>query len=50
MERRRRIESGGAKGLGSARSHGGLVVGGTVYTELLAEPERKEEFVDRFFA
>jgi predicted nucleic acid-binding protein len=38
------------KALDQARSHGGLVVSGAVYAELLAEPERNEEFVDRFFA
>ena len=38
------------KALDEARSRGGLVVSGAVYAELLAEPECKEEFVDRFFA
>jgi predicted nucleic acid-binding protein len=38
------------KALDQAHSHGGLAVSGAVYAELLAEPERNEEFVDRFFA
>jgi len=37
-------------GLKSARSAGSLIVSAPVYAELLAYPERTEEFLDSFFA
>lgn len=38
------------KALDEVRLRGALVVSAPVYAELLAEPGRNEEFVDRFFA
>jgi predicted nucleic acid-binding protein len=37
------------RALDEARSSSGIVVNGAVYAELLAEPGRDEEFLDRFF-
>ena len=38
------------RALDEVRSRGALVVSAPVYAELLAEPQRDEKFVDRFFA
>src|SRR5947207_5749701 len=37
------------RALDEVRSRGALVVSAPVYAELLAEPQRDEKFVDRFF-
>src|SRR5256885_811689 len=43
-----RLHQAARQALDGAQSGGSLVICGVVYAELLAAPERKEEFVDRF--